>query len=557
MNCNSHSRRIGFTGASALVAASVLGAAASAQQPLPGLPMPSGAVTEFSVGLLNGKAQEFVYNPNGSVLSRLDWTMDNVAMLNAGTSVRLMPWLLVGLRGSINLDGRSTLDDFDFDTGFCPPSTPGHDECHSHSPTKLRRATMLEVFGAAEFFRSGGVTLSVLAGYKSDEYRWQAFGGTANYGPLPPGLGISYEQSWSAPFLGLGFSGTHGALTVNGRIIGSAWANGDDRDNHHLRSLLFFDDFGTTNMVSADVGLAYRVNRYLSLTADYRYQNWGVGKGPTTIHDLTGGPPVVIPGDASGGNNVSQMVSLGMKVDLGLEPMVRGGLKDAPMARPAVWTGWTVGVASGFEWQRNSWTTTGLTIPAFAPLASTASAGFDEDGERASLFVGYAWKTGGIIWGIEADIGKSNTSATKIGIPGTAVAAALAASPDATVVSAGYDGSLRLRAGVLVAPSLQAYATGGLAFEEVHASASCSVSSGSPWCVAERHQEISKVSFGWTAGVGYEWAFAGNWFTRGEYRYTSLGDVKTTFFANAPVDAVAVKIEPTDHRLEFGLGYRF
>ena len=133
----------------------------------------------------------------------------------------------------------------------------------------------------------------------------------------------------------------------------------------------------------------------------------------------------------------------------------------------------------------------------------------------------------------------------------------LAASPDATVVTAGYDGSLRARAGVVLAPSLQAYATGGIAFEQIQASASCSVSSGSPWCLGERHQEVSKFAVGWTAGVGYEWAFAGRWFTRGEYRYTSLGDVNATFFANAPIDTVAAKIEPTDHRLTFGLGYRF
>jgi outer membrane protease len=552
MRDNSKASRMVLTGASAVLAVSMLGTAASAQQPW----APSGATAEYSIGLLNGKAQEFVYNPNGSVLSRLDWTMNNVAMLNADTSVRLLPWLMVGLKGSINIDGKGKLDDFDFDTGFCPPSTPGHDECHSNSPTKLRRATMLDVFGSANFYRAGGVTLSALAGYKSDDYRWQAFGGTANYGPLPPGLGISYEQNWSAPYLGLAVAVTHGALTINGRIIGSAWANGDDKDNHHLRSLLFIDDFGTTKMVSGDVGLAYRVNQYLSLTADYRYQNWGTGKGGTTIHDLTGGPTVVIPGDPAGGNNVTQMVSLGMKVDLSPEPMARG-LKDEPVVRPAVWTGWSVGVTSGYQWQRNGWTTTGLTIPAFAPLAATASASFDDDGERAGLFLGYAWKTGGIIWGLEADIGKSNTSATRIGIPGTATAPLLAASPDATVVSAGYDGSLRARAGMLLAPSLQVYATGGIAFEQIQASASCSVSAGSPWCLGERHQEVSKLAVGWTAGVGYEWAFAGNWFTRGEYRYTSLGDVNATFFANAPIDAVAAKIEPTDHRLNFGLGFRF
>jgi outer membrane protease len=553
MRCTFRPGRTALTKAAAVLASSAFAVTALAQQ----LPLLPGSVSEVSIGLLNGKAQEFVYNPNGSTLSRLDWTMDNVAMLNAATSVRLLPWLFLGVKGSINIDGKGTLDDYDFDTGFCPPSTPGHDECHSRGPTKLRRAALLDIVAGAEFFRGGGVTAAALAGYKSDEYRWQAFGGTANYGILPPGLGISFEQHWTAPYLGLAVGFTTGAFSINGRVIGSPWANGDDRDDHHFRSLLFFDDFGTTKMVSADVGLAYRVNPYLSLTADYRYLNWGLGKGPTTIHDLTGGPTVVIPGEASGGNNISHTVSLGVKVDLLPQPLVQDGLKDEPAISPAVWTGWAFGVTSGFEWQRDKWTTTGLLLPPGPPVVSSASANFDDDGQRAGLFLGYGWRTGSFVWGVEADVGKSNTNGTRIGIPGTASAALLAASPDATVVSAGYDGSVRLRAGVLVVPTLQLYGTGGLAYERIEASASCAASAGSPWCVADRHQEISKFAVGWTAGVGYEWALAGNWFTRGEYRYTSLEDVKATFFANAPIDAVTAKIEPSDHRLEFGLGYRF
>lgn len=553
MRCLPRPGRTGLMRAAAVLASSAFAATAMAQE----APLLPGSVSEVSVGVLNGKAQEFVYGPGGSTLSRLDWTMDNVAMLNAATSVRLLPWLFLGVKGSINIDGSGSLDDYDFDTGFCPPSTPGHDECHSNSPSKLRRAALLDIVGGAEFFRGGGFTVAALAGYKSDDFRWQAFGGTANYAVLPPGLGITYEQHWTAPYLGLAAGFTAGAFSINGRVIGSPWANGDDQDTHHFRSLLFFDDFGTTKMVSADVGLAYRINPYLSLTADYRYLNWGLGKGPTTIHDLTGGPTVVVPGDASGGNNVSHTVSLGLKVDLLPGPGVNDGLKDEPAMRPAVWAGWGVGVTSGFDWQHAGWTTTGLLLPSVPPLAATASASFDDHGQRADLFLGYGWQTGSFVWGVEANLGKANTNATRLGIPGTASAALLAASPDATVVSAGIDGSLRLRAGVLVLPTFQLYGTGGLAAERIEASASCTASAGSPWCVGDRHQEISKFALGWTAGAGYEWAFAGNWFTRGEYRYTSLEDVKATFFASAPIDAVTAKIEPSDHRLEFGLGYHF
>lgn len=106
-------------------------------------------------------------------------------------------------------------------------------------------------------------------------------------------------------------------------------------------------------------------------------------------------------------------------------------------------------------------------------------------------------------------------------------------------------------------PAVDACGTAGLALEQIQASASCSFAAGSPWCFGEHYQETSKLKAGWTAGAGYEWAFAGNWFTRGEYCYTSLGDARASFFSSTPIDAVAAKIDTSDHRLTFGLGYRF
>ena len=545
--------------AGVLLAAAMLAppfAGASAQEGLDKLwRAPSGVVTEFSVGAMGGKAQELVYNPGGSKLSQLDWTFDNVAMFNAATTYQLLPWLKVGLKGSMNLSDGSTMDNYDFNVIGCPPPDLN---CHSNHPgTKLRQARTWDVYGSADFLKRGGLKLSALAGYRETFYKWSAIGGTANYAVLPPGVGITYEQSWSTPYLGLAFASVHDAWTISGRVIGSTWAQGDDKDDHHLRALRFTDSFGSTNMISADVGVAYRMNRYVSVTADYRFEKWGTGKGPTTIIDTTGGGAVVIPGDAAGANAATHAFSLGVKVDL--QPAhAAPSYKDSAPAPLAVWTGWGVGIGSGYDWQRNSWTTTGL---AGTPIVGLGTADLDDSGNRAAIFVGHTWQRNDWVFGVEADFGKSNASRTHLGLPIDLPPPfpANVLTSDAVTISSGYDGSLRVRAGMLVTPSMLLYATGGVAFQQTKVAYSCPAGlSVDSWCInAPKHEETSKWSVGWTAGAGYEMAFAGNWFTRGEYRYTSTGRFDHTFFAASPIDAIAAKIDASSHRLTFSLGYRY
>jgi plasminogen activator len=516
----------------------------------------SNVSTAYSIGVLRGKAQEFVYNPNGSTLSRLDWTFDNVAMFNTHTSVQVLSWLRAGLKSSFNLSGAASMDDYDFNVVGCPPSAGGTLCQSSHSNTALRRASLLDIYASATVLNSSGITVNALAGYKRDHFRWQAIGGTANYATLPPGVGISYEQTWSTPYVGLAAAYTSGHLTIEGRVIGSAWAQGEDQDDHHLRSLTFSESFERTRMIGAEIGLAYRFSSYLSMTADYRFQQWGTGKGPTSVVDRGTGAVTLIGGDAAGANAVSHLVSLGLKVDL--QP--RGEVAVSAPGGGVAGTGFQFGATSGFQMQRDRWQTDSLFAAPIATspgVVATAGADFEDSGQRAGLFLGYGWRTSsGLRFGVEGDVGRSNISDWRHGIPATGTAATLASARDAAQVGTGWDGSLRLRAGFEVMPSLMIYGTGGVAFQEVSASLSCPAT-GVTWCVAPRYEEISKVKAGWTAGLGYELSFAGNWFTRGEYRYTSIGDLGHTFFANAPIDAVTARIEPANHRLTFGLGYRF
>lgn len=265
----------------------------------------------------------------------------------------------------------------------------------------------------------------------------------------------------------------------------------------------------------------------------------------------------MIPGNAAGANAETHAVSLGLKVDLQPVAQAASSYKDGSAGPLALWTGWGFGVSGGYDWQRTGWTTTALIGGAVPPLASSANHDFEDDGRRVGVFLGRSWQRDRYVLGLEGDFGRSNASSTHLGIHGILPPDLQPLMTDATVVGSGYDGSLRLRAGMLMTPSLLLYATGGVAVQQTKAAVSCPETVPS-WCIGgPKHEEISKWQVGWTAGAGYEMAFAGNWFTRGEYRYTSVGSFNHEFFAATPIDSVSTTIDPSSHRLVFSVGYRY
>ena len=200
-----------------------------------------------------------------------------------------------------------------------------------------------------------------------------------------------------------------------------------------------------SKFVGADLSAAYRLSAATSVTLGYNYQNWSFAKGPTTI--VGAGGTLVINGDAAGGNNVAHTLSVGLKIDLN-RPAEASGLKDDHHRVAPRWDGWYGGVTSGMDWQNVDWQTTSLA--GFTPTASSAERELKDRGAVVSLFGGRTWQNGTTIWGVEADIGKSNASDTKAGVPGYGPNAFHAFHPDATIATSGWDGSLRARLGTLV-----------------------------------------------------------------------------------------------------------
>lgn len=271
------------------------------------------------IGFMRGESKELVYrNANtDDLLSELIWDFKNTLVLGGNIKIQPSDMFSVNLGAWKILGDNSEMDDFDYNIPGCPVGGTGT-QCHSNHPNTEVDGFSFEASIEANLYKSDSLTLGVLAGYKRDHFEWVAIGGTSNYSPPFPDIPvISYEQDWSAPFLGVSGALSMGNLTLSGRAIGSLWVSATDRDIHHLRStggLQFDEDFGGgSKMIGLDMKAAYQMTDALSVFGALHYQNYFTTKGSTLVTDIDTGATAFFPGDAAGASHKSSIISMGMQ----------------------------------------------------------------------------------------------------------------------------------------------------------------------------------------------------------------------------------------------------
>jgi opacity protein-like surface antigen len=226
---------------------------------------------------------------------------------------------------------------------------------------------------------------------------------------------------------------------------------------------------------------------------------------------------------------------------------------------PQSWTGPYLGASFGDRWSNSSWTTTGIGDPLAPPTSAAVTPAFVPANSatfRAGAYLGFnvqiaPW----LLVGVEGDIAGGNGRKTIAGIPGTDPGSLI---QDSASIKTGWDASVRGRLGLLVAPSLLLYGTGGVAWQQFGVSATCTGAAGTTsWCVDTRGETNASIKTGWTAGGGLEARLGGNWLGRVEYRYSKFGRVDHDFFANAPIDQVVMHAPLRTQTILTGIGYQF
>ena len=194
--------------------------------------------------------------------------------------------------------------------------------------------------------------------------------------------------------------------------------------------------------------------------------------------------------------------------------------KAPPYVSPAYasWSGFYVGINGGYGFGKSSWSGGGFT-----------TGDFDVKGAMAGGTVGYNFQTGSWVWGLEGDVAASWMKGTA----GPAVCA-----PDCETKNS-WLGTARGRLGYAAWNNWLPYITGGAAFGDIKATAG--------------GVSVNKTNVGWTAGVGLEYAFLGNWSTKVEYLYADLGKMT----CGAATCGVDTEIKLKANLVRVGLNYRF
>lgn len=231
------------------------------------------------------------------------------------------------------------------------------------------------------------------------------------------------------------------------------------------------------------------------------------------------------------------------------------------MAPSFTWTGFYVGANAGYAFGRDNKATT-IGTPAFntliAPGIVPGSLKTGRDGFTGGLQAGFNYQFGAAVAGIEADINLMPKGGRGAFIGNPVLATQLITSARSEL---NYLGTLRGRLG-FAADRLLVYATGGLAYGDVDASASV-VGVQAPALVWAGNR--SGIRAGYTVGAGLEYAIMPNLTLRGEYLYYDLGQKSVAALGNAAVRGVGAlngidyvtKTETRGSLLRTGINYKF
>lgn len=170
---------------------------------------------------------------------------------------------------------------------------------------------------------------------------------------------------------------------------------------------------------------------------------------------------------------------------------------------------------------------------------------------------GHNWQSGSVVYGVEVDFSALNLAMKRSGygdFGNWPFAAATSASTDWMLSSRGRLG--------FAAGSVLFYGTAGLAATDLKIAANYSDLDGATGASGSGAWTSRKLSLGWTAGGGLEWALDARWSLKTEYLFTQFKDIE----ANGTVrdgqgqgysNGVTTKADLSAHVARAGLNYKF
>ncbi|KMU40877.1 outer membrane protease [Salmonella enterica subsp. enterica serovar Newport str. 36803] len=205
---------------------------------------PDSVTTSLSVGVLNGKSRELVYDTDtGRKISQLDWKIKNVATLQGDLSWEPYSFMTLDARGWTSLaSGSGHMVDHD----WMSSEQPGWTDRSIHPDTSANYANEYDLNVKGWLLQGDNYKAGVTAGYQETRFSWTARGGSYIYdngryiGNFPHGVrGIGYSQRFEMPYIGLAGDYRINDFECNVLFKYSDWVNAHDNDEHYMRKLTF------------------------------------------------------------------------------------------------------------------------------------------------------------------------------------------------------------------------------------------------------------------------------------------------------------------------------
>ena len=211
-----------------------------------------------------------------------------------------------------------------------------------------------------------------------------------------------------------------------------------------------------------------------------------------------------------------------------LSPALADGMPSRGMSvgpRCASFAGYYVGANVSSVTYDTAWTDRDNWADRFSVDIGLDHVARTQTGWGGGLQAGYNFQTGCTVLGFEADWTWTDAGGS-LNYTGNGNPAAMVIRLNDEV---NWFGTLRTRSGVVV-DNMLLYATGGLAYADIKHS--WRLTDGNAGGLTERFS-ASDVKWGWTAGVGTEWAWSDRITLKSEVLYVKFDDETTTVFSPA------------------------
>lgn len=218
----------------------------------------------------------------------------------------------------------------------------------------------------------------------------------------------------------------------------------------------------------------------------------------------------------------------------------------------AQFAGGYVGINGGWAYHDQSWVDRDSWVDNFGIDWALGTVRTARNGGTAGAQIGYNWQRRCTVFGIEIDANWTSIKGTKDYSPDNVVG-----STDLTLTDRlRWFGTARTRAGVVV-DDLLIYATGGLAFGSIKHTWTLNDPVGAAVPTSETFSS-SNSRWGWTAGVGTEWAWSNNLSIKAEALYVQFTERRTSGASPNGPDAL-VRFDSQDSMWvsRIGLNYRW